>query len=126
MEDLLKLVQRAHGDPSALGDVEAARDDVTPDAAPALVRAYEASSSWPARAAVVHLLQDYLMESTRAVMRHFLLGSPADDPDSEWMATGRAIALCHLERDLGLFTALLEDAAAVDAARARWSAEDGG
>ncbi|MFZ5445610.1 MAG: hypothetical protein ACOZQL_36800 [Myxococcota bacterium] len=121
MDELLRLVVQARDDADTFDAIEAARETLTHDEAAALVRASERLTSWPARAALVRLVQDHLLDDARPLMRHFLLHAPPDAPDSELMHLSRAIALCHLERDLDRLEALLDDPAAIEAGRRRWA-----
>lgn len=119
--DWLKLVNRATDGYEPFDELEVAREAVGPEHVSLLVSAYEGLKSWPARAALVWLIQDHLSEASRPLMRHFLLHSPPDTVGWDRMRTVRAIALCHLERDFDLQEALMDDPAAVEAGRKRWA-----
>lgn len=119
--DLLQLVKSATDDHEPFDELEVARAAVGPEQVSWLVSSYQGLTSWPARAALVWLIQDHLSEASRPLMSHFLLHSPPDTEGWDRMRVTRAIALCHLERDLDLQEALMDDPPAVEAGRKRWA-----
>lgn len=122
---LFELVMAARDDGETAVAIESARDEVTADAVAALAGRYGSLTTWPQRAALVHLLQDFDDPAMEPMMLHFLVQSPEGDADSDWLPHARAIALSYLDGDLEGFMALLDDPAAVAAGRARWAAKAG-
>ena len=102
IDRLLQIVQQ--DDPT---QIEAARDDVTRTDLGALAAAYTSLKTWEQKCNLVNLIQDTLDPRTREIMRD-VLHAP-DDTNGDCVALTKAIALCHLERDLSRFMTYYED-----------------
>jgi hypothetical protein len=121
VEQLTQLVAGTRDDVVTAEAIESTREFVTPENVEALVRGYDELLTWPAREALVHLIQDHAGDSARSMLRDFLRNSPPDAPDSEWLGVARAIAACHLDRDFTNFEELVASPEAIAAAKARWA-----
>jgi len=102
IDRLLQVVKQ--GDPA---QIEAARDDVTRTDLGALAAAYRSLPTWAQKCHMVNLVQDTLDPRTREMMRD-VLHAP-DDAGGDYVALTKAIAVCHLERDLSRFMTYYED-----------------
>jgi ribosomal protein L35AE/L33A len=102
IDRLLQIVKQ--GAPT---QIEAARDDVSRTDLGALAAAYQALPTWEQKCHLVNLVQDTLDPRTREIMRD-VLHAP-DDADGDYVQLTKAIAVCHLERDLSRFMTYYED-----------------
>lgn len=95
--------------------VEAARDVVTALDIPSVIDRYRASTSWPERQHLIHLLQDHPSRTVTATMVDFLR-SP--DTGSEPRRFAWAIALGHVDDEFDRFDHYLRHPGALDVDRA--------
>ena len=116
---LLELVRGTGDDARSEVALEGARDLVRVEDVPVLAAAWPTLDTWPQRRALVLLLQDHLSAASRPLMRQFLLHLPASFNNSEAYQLARAIAVCHLESDLGRFTHYFSDDATLEKAVGR-------
>ena len=97
--------------------IESWRSRVRPEHVAPLVALYDRVGTWDERCAVLQLLQDSLHPDTRRCMHHFLSAPNGEDENFELT---KAIAVCHLDRDLGRFVTYLGDRAKLAADVAAW------
>jgi hypothetical protein len=76
-------------------------DSVGADDLPELVALYWTLTSWPQRAAVVHLARNIISARMRPIMVNIL--SARSGENDEAIAQAKIIALCHLSENLNLY-----------------------
>ncbi len=88
-------------------EIEAGRDEVTPEDLGPLAEAYWSLENWGQKCNLVNLVQDHIDPRTREIMRD-LLRAP-DEASGDYVEITKAIALCHLEGDFGRFMVYYND-----------------
>ncbi len=97
--------------------IEQVRGSVQETDLAALADAYWSLQQWGQKAALLQLVQNHIHPDTRPIMLDIL--QAPDDELAGRFETTKAIALCHLEGDLGLFTGYQDNPGLLDEALRR-------